>query len=384
MYRRIKFIMAAAVVMTAALMLSGCESLNSNLGNDDVSRKTTISLGKTAAFVDGKGARADGSVVTISQAGEYLIGGELNDGQLIVDIDRDEAVRLVLDGVTVHSEESVPLYIKKCGSCEIVLNEGSVNTFGDNARHRDTDEADKDSNAVLYCTGDLTIGGAGELNVTGADYHGIKVKGTLTLNSGSYEITAAEDAIHVSKDIAVNDGRYRIVAGDEAVSSDMSLTICAGSVDIRRSKKGLVATDIDISGGSIYVNSDENGIAPDSNLSVSGGNLFIEGIRNKGSDEAEKNGKVLISGGTLVLSGDAIADRYFADDSIQNVFVLDFGKKLKPGRTVEITTSAGNVIMKYSVSKKSRYSAVSCSSFMEGEEYTVQIDGKRIMSIGNK
>ena len=43
-----------------------------------------ITLSDDGIAVDGTGATAEGSVVTISQAGEYTVTGSLSDGQIAV------------------------------------------------------------------------------------------------------------------------------------------------------------------------------------------------------------------------------------------------------------------------------------------------------------
>ena len=39
-----------------------------------------------------------------------MFSGELEDGQIIVDADKDDVVRLVLNGVSVAGKSSAPLY----------------------------------------------------------------------------------------------------------------------------------------------------------------------------------------------------------------------------------------------------------------------------------
>ena len=69
---------------------------------------TILRLSGSSAEISGKGAACTGGVVTISMAGDYLISGELS-GQIVVDADKEDKIRLILNGVSVSCESSAPL-----------------------------------------------------------------------------------------------------------------------------------------------------------------------------------------------------------------------------------------------------------------------------------
>ena len=58
-------------------------------------------------------ATVDGSKVTITSAGTYNISGSLTDGQIIVNTEDKETVRLILNGVDIGCSTSAPIYIIK-------------------------------------------------------------------------------------------------------------------------------------------------------------------------------------------------------------------------------------------------------------------------------
>src|SRR5699024_2867676 len=53
-----------------------------------------------------EGIIVDGQDVTITKAGTYVLSGELTDGQVIVNVDKEEKVHLVLNGVTITNSRS--------------------------------------------------------------------------------------------------------------------------------------------------------------------------------------------------------------------------------------------------------------------------------------
>ena len=54
-------------------------------GSYKASEAVKITLNKTTATVSGSGAKADGSTITITEEGVYVVSGTLEDGQIIVD-----------------------------------------------------------------------------------------------------------------------------------------------------------------------------------------------------------------------------------------------------------------------------------------------------------
>ena len=79
----------------------------------------------------------DGSTVTITGGGTYVLSGTLSDGQLVVNAP-DEQVRLVLDGATVTNTDGAAVVIQDAGDAIVVLARGSTNTLADGATYADT------------------------------------------------------------------------------------------------------------------------------------------------------------------------------------------------------------------------------------------------------
>ena len=72
-----------------------------------------ITLNKTTATVSGSGAKADGSTITITEEGVYVVSGTLEDGQIIVDASDSDKVQIVLDGVNINCETNAAIYVAK-------------------------------------------------------------------------------------------------------------------------------------------------------------------------------------------------------------------------------------------------------------------------------
>ena len=67
----------------------------------DAASATAIVFNGGAMSIQGAGASAKGSVLTISAAGTYILSGTLTAGQVVVDAGKEDTVRLILNGVSI-------------------------------------------------------------------------------------------------------------------------------------------------------------------------------------------------------------------------------------------------------------------------------------------
>ena len=92
---------------------------------------TKILLQGTSASVEGSGVSVSGQIVTISAAGNYLVSGSLENGQILVDAGKEDLIRIILNGAEIHCENSAPLYSKQAGKTLVILSAGSENRLSD-------------------------------------------------------------------------------------------------------------------------------------------------------------------------------------------------------------------------------------------------------------
>jgi adhesin HecA-like repeat protein len=176
-----------------------------------------IDLSDDGIAVDSPGIYADGSKLTITLPGEYLLRGTLSNGQIIVDCEQEGKVRLYLGGISVHCENGPALYIKKCAPrLTIDLVEGTVNMLSDGANYADQQGKE---NGAIYSKSDLTITGMGTLDVTGAYKHGIVSKDDLRIKGGTINVSAVKNGI-VGKDcVEIFDGVITVRAGNDGIKT---------------------------------------------------------------------------------------------------------------------------------------------------------------------
>lgn len=152
-------------------------------GSYKVSEAVKITLNKTTATVSGSGAKADGSTITITEEGVYVVSGTLEDGQIIVDASDSDKVQIVLNGVNINCETNAAIYVREADKVFITLAENSSNTLGGGNEYTQIDDNTVDG--VIFSKSDLVCNGTGSLTIE-ADYkHGIVSKDDLVITGGT-------------------------------------------------------------------------------------------------------------------------------------------------------------------------------------------------------
>ena len=178
----------------------------------------TITLSGDTASADGSGVTTDGSVITITEEGVYLITGTLDDGQIIVNADKAK-VQLVLDNADITCTYSAPIYGMDSDKIFITLAEGSENTLTDGSSYTYEEDTLDEPDACIFSSDSITINGSGSLTVNGNYADGIKSKDDVVITGGSITVNAAADGIKGKDYVAVADGNITINAGEDGIKS---------------------------------------------------------------------------------------------------------------------------------------------------------------------
>jgi len=330
----------------------------------DAAAEVAVALADGATSA-GDGVTVDGDVVTITSAGTYRLQGSLADGQVVVETDDQDVVRLVLDGVDIASSTGAALAVLDAEKVVVILAAGSENRLADAALYVFPSAEVDEPNAALYSAADLTIAGEGALTVTGRFNDGIAGKdgvvisgGTVTVDAvddgirgkdyllvtgGTLDVTAGGDALKSDNeddaslgyvrladgtvDLAagtdgidafgsavVDGGTLTIAAGDDAIHAETRVEVNGGTIDISRSYEGLEGTQIVITGGDITLVADDDG------LNVAGG-VDGSGWTQEGGFEAGPAGRGGPGGGP---GGEAAVEGYYAEIS-GGTLVMDTG-----------------------------------------------------------
>jgi len=211
-----------------------------------------ITLYNTRADIRGSGAVFAGTTLTIREAGTYLLSGMLENGQVLIDAGKNDVVRLVLNGVSLHNETGPAIYAPKSKEVVLILEAGTKNTVSDSRARAASEE-----NAAIYVQDSLSITGSGLLAVTGSFNHGIRAQDMLTITGGVISVYSEGDAIRGRDGVVINDGSFTLEAGGDGIQSNN-----ANSDDV-----GFVL----ITGGTFNIKANNDGIQAESVLTITGG-----------------------------------------------------------------------------------------------------------------
>jgi hypothetical protein len=228
-----------------------------------------ITLNGSTAKVEGDGAAAAGSVVTISQAGTYVLAGALDDGQILIDAGKEDVVRLVLNGVQLANSTGAPIYAKKAAKTILTLADGKENSVTDAASYLYADGEDE-PDAAIFVKDSLSINGDGSLTVQGQAKDAIAAKDMLVVTGGKLTLRAVHDGLQGRDGIAIRDGVFVIAAGNDGIKANNDTD----------EAKGFIILD----GGTYDITTGQDGIQAETGLSIQGGDYEI--LTGGGADAA--------------------------------------------------------------------------------------------------
>ena len=341
-------------------------------GEYDESAAETITLsGSSIETSASSGVSVDGSTVTITAEGVYIVSGTLSDGQIIVDADDSAKVQIVLKGASVTSSDSAALYVKSADKVFVTTAAGTENTLANGGTF--TADGDTNVDGAVFAKDDITFNGSGSLTIDSPAGHGVVGKddvkiagGTVTINAANHGVQANDsvrvaeatvtvnaqnkDGIHVSDDadeeegtesdsfFYMPDGSLTINAGDDGIHADAEALIEGGTIDVAESYEGIEALSIKVSGGDIKTVASDDGFnaaggnassgsqtfgnddwggsrggfsdgGTNGSIEISGGNIYVKA----GGDGIDSNGSVAISGGYTVVCGPSQGDTSVID-----------------------------------------------------------------------
>ena len=132
------------------------------------------------------------------------------------------------------------------------------------------------------------------------------------------------------------------------------------------------ATTINITGGTVTVNTNGDGIDSNGTATLSGGTLIVNGPFTGGNASLDTNGDLLLNGTTVAAGNSGDMFEAPSTNSTSGYVKISNVSNLSAGTTVQVADSSGNVVANYKVTNSSTaLILVSSSKITKGESYTV-------------
>ena len=219
---------------------------------------------------------ADGTANTLSTTGTYAADGDTN-----------------IDAVIFSKED---LCIQGSGALSITSEEGNGVTSKDDLK---------------------VTGGSLSIDVNG---HALEGKDSVRIADGTFELTSGKDGIHASNEedaekgfVYIAGGSFTINAADDGIHAITTLTVNAGTFDITAAE-AMEATYITINDGVIGISASDDGInaaakstAYTPTVEINGGEITIS-MGQGDTDAIDANGYIYINGGVIDITAQSPFD----------------------------------------------------------------------------
>ena len=275
-----------------------------------------------------------------------------------------------------------------------------------------------------------------DLVVTGGTYtiysqdHCLNGKDSVRIADGTFNLSCDEDGIHAGNDdqqdgyVYIEGGDINISVGDDALHAEGLLIITGGDIDVSKSCEGVegykilvTGGDIDvvssddgfnaaggssgsgynhdgfgggpgmggvymdadsdayilITGGTININADGDGIDSNGCIGITGGSVYVLGPSDNGNGAMDYGICAAITGGEIVAVGGSGMAQGFGDESTQCSALVNFDEWIDAGETITLTDSDGKEVFSYKVDKKFNSVVISTSDMKQGDNYTLTV-----------
>lgn len=389
----------------------GCSDKSRDMTSEENTANTIITAANGEFKIDGNGVTvSDNNVVTINKGGIYELCGVMEDGQVLVKVNKKEEVQLILNNITISCSFGSAIYVEKAGTTTITVKNETINNLVETADYQYSDKSIEEQDAALFSSDNMVINGKGKLIVIGNYCHGIKAKDSLQIDNVDITITAKEDGINVNDEYVQNSGSLNIDAGDDGIHSTLTLTVNGGSQVINRCYEGLeseqiliregnisiIADDdgmnatasengstcyISIEGGTISITAKGDGIDSNGNIKMSAGDVEIYGPTNDGNGSIDFEKDFILTGGTILAVGSSGMAMTSGSSSTQPGLMIYFDQNQTAGTQLQIVTVDNEVITTIHSLTDFKCVYFSTSSMKQGDSYTVLCNGAELCEV---
>ena len=377
--------------------------------SEDVTAEITGS--GSSCTVDGSGAVYADGCLTISEEGTYVLSGDYDDIKIKVEAGEEDHVHLVFNGLTMTESDGAVLTVSEADKVVITLADGTVNTLTDGKTYSDENEK-----GAIDCHADLVFNGTGTLVMTANGGDAVKSHDDLRIISGTFEITAEDEAFVSDAALVVADGSFTLSSeGGKGFKADEVLVFFGGQVDITKSVEGMESPNIviaggdlnivssddginaaggnadtsdaeghgfmetstgylTITGGTIYVNAQGDGLDANTSIAQSGGTVIVDGPSSDGNGAIDYASSYNMTGGSLLAVGSSGMLQSISSESTEKAIV--WTGTGSAGDKITIQDASGKTLAEYTAKKAFGSVVYADESLAEDVTYTITVGDK--------
>lgn len=383
-------------------------------GEDFEVKENVITLNGEKTYIL-TGTSTDKSIVISSSCSLTLNGLSLSEegGLTPIVINENCKVSLILSGESnlqdssqntrdgvIYLNTGAELTITGSGSLNIIPNKymainGTVSTFL--TMESGNIQITSSSSVVggIYLRKGITInGGTFSYNVGSGIHHAIDTEGSITITKGNFNIISgngkglqAENNLFIGEEgNSDSDLTIIIKTSDEGIEAK-GIEIYSGTIIIEAGGDGINAANDDVcneqrcsgnckcyikfAGGNININSDEDGIDSNGDITITGGVIVVLGASNGDDQPIDQDGLLTISGATVLAAGTSSMGGVEATTS--QVAAI-YTEKVSEGSILTIFDNNEQIIMTKTTPKDVEYLYFT----YPGSSFTMKLNGNQI------
>jgi len=414
----------AAIFSTSDLVISGSGALTVNAnykngiaGKDSLTIENGVMTVNAAADgVKGKDSVTilDGTLTIVSGSDGIQSSNDTDEEKGSVTIS-DGTVNITagLDGIQAETDLMV-----SGGDLTIVTGGGSANSstqddWGNPGGERGQAAASEDTNTesmkALKAGVSLTVSG-GNISIDSED-DALHSNDSLSIDGGVLTIASGDDGLHADTSLVINNGSITITKSYEGIES-AAITLNGGSINVTASDDAInVAGGSDgsamsgrpgqnnfsdsgdysltINGGYIVLDAGGDGLDSNGTISMSDGVVIVNGPTNSGNGPTNSGngptnsgngpvdyqGSFNVSGGFLVAVGSSSMAQATSNDSTQYAVLYNYDNAQSAGTLISIQNQSGESILTFVPTKDYQSVLFSSADIQNGATYTLTSDG---------
>lgn len=320
----------------------------------------------------------DGTVYTITEAGDYTVTGALAEGRIVIDAGDDDEIKLILSNASISCSTDAPIAVLNAASLTVKADADSYNTVSD-LRSGNADAAshsEENRDAAIYATCDLTLSGSGTLIVIAEYDNGVKSKDDLKVKNLTLKVTAVGNALKGNDSVEIKSGDLILIStASDGIKTENSTL----------SSKGKQKGSVTISGGHVDVYAACDGISAAYNAEISGRDGCIVNIRTASYADsfasAAQQEQYLVVPISLYSENSAYYAFFYNDDDTSGVWVeCTYDTMVYSGRTASYYGLVFRVPDGY---RNLLFQVVDKGTTPDGENYTASGTGDTVNTAMN-
>jgi hypothetical protein len=193
------------------------------------------------------------------------------------------------------------------------------------------------------------------------------------ISAGTVDVAKSGEALEGAY-ISIEGGDVRLTASDDGINAAGLATSNGGGGGM-----GDTGETLEISGGTVTVDADGDGLDSNGSMTISGGTVTVSGPTNDGNGALDVNGTFAVTGGTVLAVGSAGMAVSPGDGSTQAwISALASGGA---GDGVQIVDSSGTVVASFTADKTFGSVVFTSADLVDGATYTVTVNGSTAATV---